>query len=125
MNKFDQELYGYSAEAPPDQPSPQIQKLIGVGALLLSAVGLILTQSSVSVATGAGIIYVGLALGVGGAIVAWVMGGSATWLKIVTALILVACLASTIYDVHALSVRQQQIETCLHDLTSASCSNLP
>lgn len=78
----------------------------------LGAIGLLMQFQTVSLLTGAGLLWVGAALAAGGAVVAFATKVP-TALKVATVLILVLCVANVAYTEHQLDQRRQEIQKVL------------
>lgn len=85
---------------------------LGVGAFAI--IGIVLASfTSVSLATGTGTVWVGVALAVVGAVVALCLRQVPVWLKVVACLLAALCVASAVYDEVQLNHKRQQLEHIL------------
>jgi hypothetical protein len=85
-------------------------------AIVLGVVGAICNMQSVSVASGAGIVWVGAALVIGGAVVALAIPRVRTWIKIVTTIGAILCVANAVSISHQLDDKRQQIQQILNGI---------
>jgi len=83
--------------------------------LVLVVVGLVVGYQPVSLLTGSGILYVGLAITASGAVLAFVMR-LRTWLKVVALLAAILVIANIATTEHELSQKRQQIKNELSNL---------
>lgn len=97
---------------PQETPSPPDPRLRTIGILVastLSVIGLVMQFQSVNLLTGAGVLWIGAALAAGGFVAAFVMKVP-VWMKVVTALVLVACVVNVVYVEHQLNQKRQEIQ---------------
>jgi hypothetical protein len=94
----------------------QISLVAGVLAIVLAAVGLICNFQSVSLVSGAGIVWVGSALTISAAIFALAVPNVRTWIKFVTVIVAIVGVANGVYVNHQLDVRRQQIQQIFNQL---------
>lgn len=90
-------------------------RLAVAGALILAAVGLIVGNQPVSLLTGSGILYVGLALAAGGAILAFVVQ-LPVWVRVVCVVAVVLVAVNIGVVEHSLDQKRQQISRELTNL---------
>jgi hypothetical protein len=100
-------------DLPPNLPVPQApltqnERLVMAGVLIMAVVSGILSQQSVSLLTGTGLLWLGLALAVGAVILAFVVGTS-SFTKAVAVIAVVVCLISLVRAEQYLSHQRQQI----------------
>jgi hypothetical protein len=101
------------APAPPNtQPAPATT----IGLLLAGVVGLILSQQSVSVASGSSIVWVGFVLTLVAAVAAFIVPDMPSWAKVVLLVIAVIAFGSAIYVEHELAQRRREIQDILNQL---------
>ena len=107
----------FTGAAPGAEPDrDQVALIAGVLAIVLGVVGAICSLQSVSVASGAGIVWVGAALVIGGAVVALAIPRVRTWIKIVTAIGAILCVANAVSISHQLDNKRHQIQQILNDI---------
>lgn len=105
-------FYNQADDEPAGAPQFSLPLLAGVVALLLVVVGGALQFSSVSVLTGAGILWVGTALAVGGAVIAITLKAR-TWIAIVAIVVSAVCVLNVVVAEHSLSEKRQEISNLL------------
>ena len=106
---------GWQPASPP-RPSRRAQPAVIIGLLVVSVVGLILNQQSVSIASGSSVVWMGFALTVVAAVVAFVVSDMPAWVKVVLIIIAVIAFGSAIYVEHELMQRRREITNILNDL---------
>jgi hypothetical protein len=106
---------------PPPPPVPQAASGQPSGAwavaisLALGVIGLVVGYQPVTLLSGSGILYVGLALAAGGVVLAFAMH-LRTWLKIVTAIAVLLVVANIVTVEHSLSQKRHEIQNELSNL---------
>jgi hypothetical protein len=88
----------------------QIAQLAGILAVVLGVIGIVLSVQSVSLLTGAGRVWTGAALAIGGAVISLAVPRVRGWIKVVTVVLAIVCVASALYDEHQLNEKRQEIE---------------
>lgn len=83
--------------------------------LALAVVGLVVGYQPVTLLSGSGILYVGLAIAAGGVVLAFAMHLK-TWLKIVTAIAVLLVVANIVTVEHSLSQKRHEIQNELSNL---------
>jgi uncharacterized protein DUF2510 len=84
-------------------------------ATVLAVVGVVLNAQSVSLARGSGIVWTGVALAVGAAVVAIAVPPVRTWVKITCAVVAMLTVANAVYVEKQLSNQRHQIEQIIGD----------
>lgn len=98
------------------QPAPRANPAVTVGLLILAVVGLVMNQQSVTVASGAGVVWMGFVLTVAAAVIAFIVPNVPTWVKVVLLIVAVIAFGSAIYVEHELAVRRREIQDILTNL---------
>ncbi len=88
--------------------------IAGTVAVVLVIVGMICNNQSVSVAQGSGIVWVGAALAIGGAVIALSIPGVRTSIKIVTVIAAIIGVANALYVDHQLNQKRDQIQQIIN-----------
>jgi hypothetical protein len=96
-------------------PASSIGPLVLAVTLVLAVVGLIIEVQPVSLLTGSGTLYVGLALTAGGAVLAFVMK-LRTWVRVITAILVVICIVNVAVVEKQLNDRRHEIQQDLSNL---------
>ena len=86
--------------------SPQLVTGLVVAA---SVGGDILSQQSVSIASGSGIVWVGAVLAIGAAIVAFVVKSIPSWAQVICVLVAIGATVSAVYVENELSDRREEL----------------
>jgi hypothetical protein len=90
-------------------PSPDSKKTaISIGVCVLAVIGLLISNQSVSLLTGSGPVWLGVAV-VGGATALAFFLSAATWVRVVASVLLAVSLANAFYDEHGLSQKRDEI----------------
>jgi hypothetical protein len=84
-------------------------------ALVLAVIGLVIGYQPVSLLSGAGILYVGLAIAAGGAVLAFAMK-LRTWVRVVAVIAAALVVANIVVVEHSMSQKRQQIQNELSNL---------
>lgn len=103
-----------NTQAPERPTGPSLAWAIAL-ALVLCVIGLIVGYQPVTLLSGSGILYVGLALAAGGAVLAFAMK-LATWVKVVAIIAVVLVGVNIAVVEHSLSQKRQQIQNELSNL---------
>lgn len=82
---------------------------LGIIAIALGVVGLVMQFQSVSLMTGAGVLWIGAVLAAAGAVTSFVVETKIA-VKIVTVVMLAFCIANVIYVEHQLDVKRQELQ---------------
>lgn len=83
--------------------------------LSLAVIGLIVGYQPVTLLSGSGILYVGLALAAGGVVLAFAMH-LRTWLKVITAIAVLLVVANIVTVEHSLNQKRHEIQNELSNL---------
>lgn len=96
--------------APSEAGKPSISKktAVAVGVCVLVAIGLVMSMQSVSLMTGSGHIWTGVAVVAAGTALAFFMR-AATWVRIVAALVLALSLANGLYIENEMSKKREEL----------------
>jgi hypothetical protein len=99
-----------SAPAPTevDKSNNSKKAAVGIGVCVLVVIGLVMSMQSVSLLTGSGPVWTGVAVVAAGTAVAFFLR-AATWVRVVAALILALSLANAFYIEHQLSNKREQM----------------
>ena len=99
-----------SAPAPieVDKSNNSKKTAVGIGVCVLVVIGLVMSMQSVSLLTGSGPVWTGVAVVAAGTAVAFFLH-AATWVRVVAALILALSLANAFYIEHQLSNKREQM----------------
>lgn len=81
---------------------------IAIGVCILVGVGLVMSMQSVSLMTGSGPVWTGVAVVAAGAAVAFFMR-AAKWVRVVAAVVLVIALVNAFYIEHELSNKRDEL----------------
>lgn len=84
-------------------------------ALILTVIGLVVGYQPVSLLSGSGILYVGLAITAGGVVLAFAMK-LRTWVRVVTVIAVALVVANIVTVEHSLSQKRQEIQNELSNL---------
>lgn len=108
----------------PSAPSSNSAAWATAGALILAAIGLVVGFQPVSLLSGTGLLYVGLAMCAGAAVLAWVMKPR-TWVRVLAIVAVVLVGANIAYSEAALHQKRQQLENALSGLGGNSEATAP
>jgi hypothetical protein len=121
----------YTREAPdysgalnlPDAPvtattSDELARYAGILAVLLAGIGIILNGQSVSLAQGAGIVWIGATLTIAGAVIAFAVPRVRRWVGVVCALAAIFAVANGVSVNNQLDEKRQQIQHILDQIPS-------
>lgn len=92
----------------PSSPNKGRKTAVGLGALVLGVVGLMMSMQSVSLLTGSGPVWTGVAV-VAGGLAAALFLSAANWARAVVAVMLVVSLGSAIYIEKQMSDRRDEL----------------
>jgi hypothetical protein len=95
--------------------SNQTARLVISGALILAVIGIVIEAQPVSLATGGGTLYTGLALAAGAVALAFIMKAR-LWLRILTAVVVLLCIANCVSTQHDLNNRRDQLRQDLQQI---------
>ena len=84
------------------------EKAVAIGVCVLAVIGLVISQQSVSLMTGSGIVWIGVAL-VGGALALAYFLGARTWVRVVAGIVLALTFFSACSTEHELELRRIQV----------------
>lgn len=110
--KWTDQVAPIPAQRPPETDRTVVQ-IVTAMVIAASVGGLILSQQSVSVMTGSGIIWVGVALCGGASVVTWVVGMLPTWTRAVAGLAAAVALLTAWSVESELDDRRQEIGNLL------------
>lgn len=82
-------------------------------ALAASVLGLILSQQSVSLMTGSGIVWTGAAIAAAAAVVSWVVKTVPTWARVICTIIAIVAIISGFYVEQQLNEKRDEISDIL------------
>lgn len=94
--------------AQPARPATDREKAVAIGVCVLAAIGLVISQQPVSLMTGSGIVWIGVAL-VGGALALAYFLGARRWVKVTASIVLALTLFSACSTEHALELKRIQV----------------
>ncbi|OBK95769.1 hypothetical protein A5645_11080 [Mycobacterium asiaticum] len=81
---------------------------IAIGVCVLVGIGLVMSMQSVSLMTGSGQVWTGVAVVAGGTALAFILR-TATWVRVVSALLLALALANALYIEDQLSKKRDEL----------------
>ena len=112
-------------EAPPKRLRHDVSPtIVALAALLMAATGLLIELKPVSLATGDGSLYIGLAIAAGAAVLA--LGVRARlWLRIITVGLVGLCMFNVIQTTHILDQQRDQVTYRIDKLSSDLSDELP
>lgn len=112
MTDYQQHTY------PPTPPPPKLVAAPATIAVLLvvSGIGLILSQQSVSVAQGSSAIWLGFIISGAVAVAGFFVTGLPTWVKVVLVVVAVIAFGSAVYVEYELVQRRREIQDILNQL---------
>jgi uncharacterized protein DUF2510 len=101
---------GHAHYAPAQQQDRTLPLVGGLTAGVLIIVGVVCNIQSVSLLSGSGIVWVGTALAVAGAVVAVAVPRVRTWVKVIAVIAALITVANGVYVEHQLSQKRDQLE---------------
>jgi hypothetical protein len=108
-------------QGPPPPPVPKAPAYASVAVLVVSIIGLIMSQTDVTLSSGTGLIWTGFAISAGAAVIALFIPGLPMWVKVIAVLIACFTLGQAIYD--QMWINQQRRE--IQDILNNPFGNLP
>ncbi len=106
----------YNYPPPPGPPRLTAAPATIAALLVVSAIGLILSQQNTSVAQGSSTIWIGFIISGAVAVGGFFVTGLPTWVKVVLVVVAVLALGSAIYVEYELAQRRREIQDILNQL---------
>lgn len=97
-----------AAPSPPTASTTGKKAAVAAGVCVLVVIGIIMTLQPVSLISGSGIIWTGVAMTTGGTAVAFFLGGP-IWVRVIACLALGFTLLGAFYTEHEMSVRRDEL----------------
>ncbi|GAB3021617.1 DUF2510 domain-containing protein [Mycobacterium bourgelatii] len=98
----------WSGPAQADNPDNRKKTAVAIGVCVLVVVGLVMSMQSVSLMTGSGPVWTGVAVVAAGTAVAFFLR-AATWVRVLAALVLVLALANGFYIEDQMNKKREEL----------------
>lgn len=98
----------------PDNSNQSKKTAVAIGVCVLAVIGLVMSMQSVSLLTGSGPVWTGVAVvGVGTALAFFL--GAANWVRVIASLLLIFALVNAFYIENQLSEKRQELTRIFHN----------